>query len=55
VPPLKLGEVMKGSVVGEVVESKAPQFKPGDIVTVRGPAVCHRKKHRRRSTKGAPS
>ena len=43
-PPLKLGEVMKGSIVGEVVESKAPQFKPGDIVTVRAPTPCHRSK-----------
>jgi NADPH:quinone reductase len=30
-PGLELGEVMVGGVVGEVIESRAPGFKPGDI------------------------
>jgi NADPH-dependent curcumin reductase CurA len=32
VPPVKLGEVMVGQTVGEVVESQDPGFKPGDRV-----------------------
>jgi len=31
-PANKLNEVMVGGAVGEVVTSKAPQFKPGDLV-----------------------
>ena len=33
VPPFVLGQVIQSVVVGEVVESKSPDFKPGDIVT----------------------
>jgi NADPH-dependent curcumin reductase CurA len=33
VPPFKLGEPLEGGAVGQVVESRSGQFKPGDIVT----------------------
>lgn len=33
VPPFEIGEVIMSGVVGEVVESRAPEFVPGDIVT----------------------
>jgi NADPH-dependent curcumin reductase CurA len=33
VPPFELGKPMSGSAVGEVVESHAPEFQPGDAVT----------------------
>jgi len=33
--PLEIGEVMRGSVVGQVVESKHKGFAPGDIVECR--------------------
>ena len=33
VPPFEVGEVILSGVVGEVVESRAPEFAPGDIVT----------------------
>jgi NADPH-dependent curcumin reductase CurA len=33
VPPFALGKTMSGGAVGEVVESRAPAFKPGDAVT----------------------
>lgn len=33
VPPFALNEVITGGVVGEVVESRAEAFQPGDIVT----------------------
>jgi NADPH-dependent curcumin reductase CurA len=33
VPPFELGKSMSGGAVGEVVESHAPEFKPGDAVT----------------------
>src|SRR5438270_12010230 len=33
VPPFQLGEPMDGGAVGEVVESKAEGFAPGDLVT----------------------
>jgi NADPH-dependent curcumin reductase CurA len=49
VPPVGLGEVMRAGAVGEVVESKHPEFAPGDAVsgtlgvqtyaTVRGEAL----------------
>src|SRR3569832_752586 len=32
VPPFQLGEPMEGGAVGEVVESKADGFSPGDLV-----------------------
>ncbi|MCW5770734.1 MAG: NADP-dependent oxidoreductase [Rhodospirillaceae bacterium] len=35
VPPVALGAVMTGGTVGEVVESRNPAFKPGDIVEER--------------------
>ena len=33
VPPFELGKVLEGGAVGEVVESRAKEFKPGDTVT----------------------
>ena len=33
--PVEIGEVMEGSVVGEVVRSRHPGFGPGDIVEER--------------------
>ena len=33
VPPFEIGEVIRSGVVGEVVESRAPQFEKGDVVT----------------------
>jgi NADPH-dependent curcumin reductase CurA len=33
VPPFQLGKPLEGSAVGEVVESRAQEFKPGDVVT----------------------
>ena len=33
VPPFELGKAMTGGAVGEVVESRAKEFKPGDTVT----------------------
>jgi NADPH-dependent curcumin reductase CurA len=33
VPPFEVGEVITSGAVGEVVESRAPQFETGDIVT----------------------
>jgi hypothetical protein len=33
VPPFEIGEVISSGVVGEVVESRSPKFRPGDIVT----------------------
>jgi NADPH-dependent curcumin reductase CurA len=33
VPPFEIGEVISSGAVGEVVESRAPGFEPGDIVT----------------------
>jgi NADPH-dependent curcumin reductase CurA len=33
VPPFELGKVLEGGAVGEVIESRAKEFKPGDIVT----------------------
>ena len=35
VPPVPIGGVMEGGTVGEVIESKNPAFKPGDIVEER--------------------
>src|SRR5213593_1374229 len=32
VPPFELGKPLEGGAVGEIVESRATQFKPGDIV-----------------------
>ena len=33
VPPFAIGEVIRSGVVGEVIESRAPGFAAGDIVT----------------------
>ena len=33
VPPFELGKPLEGGAVGEVLESRASQFKPGDAVT----------------------
>ena len=33
VPPFELGEPLDGGAVGEVIESRANEFKPGDAVT----------------------
>ena len=33
VPPFELGEPLDGGAVGEVIESRARKFKPGDAVT----------------------
>src|SRR5689334_1571594 len=31
-PPVAVGDVMEGGTISEVVESRAPEFQPGDIV-----------------------
>ena len=33
VPPFEIGKVLEGGAVGEVIESRAKEFKAGDIVT----------------------
>ena len=33
VPPFEVNEVISSGVIGEIVESSSPAFKPGDIVT----------------------
>jgi NADPH-dependent curcumin reductase CurA len=33
VPPFEIGKALEGGAVGEVVESGAAEFKPGDVVT----------------------
>jgi hypothetical protein len=33
VPPFELGKALEGGAVGEVIESRAREFKPGDTVT----------------------
>src|SRR5881275_1769897 len=33
VPPFELGKPLEGAAVGEVTESRAKEFNPGDIVT----------------------
>ena len=33
VPPFELGQPLEGGAVGEVIESRAKEFKPGDVVT----------------------
>ncbi|MDI3258673.1 MAG: NADP-dependent oxidoreductase [Sinobacteraceae bacterium] len=35
-PPVALGDPMRGAVMGEVVESRAPAFKPGELVMTLG-------------------
>jgi hypothetical protein len=33
VPPFELGKPLNGGAAGDVIESRAPEFKPGDVVT----------------------
>src|ERR1035441_3364011 len=33
VPPFEIGKPLEGGAVGDVIESRAPEFKPGDVVT----------------------
>ena len=33
VPPFKIGRALEGGAIGKVIESRAKEFKPGDIVT----------------------
>src|ERR1051325_8446590 len=33
VEPFEIGQVIKNSAVGEVIESRSPNFKAGDVVT----------------------
>lgn len=33
IEPFEVGQVIKNSAVGEVIESRSPNFKPGDVVT----------------------
>ena len=33
VPPFELGKPLEGGAVGEVIQSRSPQFQPGDAVT----------------------
>lgn len=35
VPPFEIGKVLDGGAVGEVIESRSPEFKAGDVVTSR--------------------
>ena len=57
-PPVQLGDVMVGGTVGEVVESKDPRFKAGDIVGGRSGwqlyATADASTLRRVDTRGAP-
>lgn len=36
IPPVKLDEVMRGGTISEVVESRHPDFKPGDLLRAMG-------------------
>ena len=57
-PPVQLGEVMVGGTVGEVVESRDPRFKQGDIVGSRSGwqlyASADASTLRKVDTRGAP-
>src|SRR5919205_3827364 len=33
VEPFQVGQVIKSAAVGEVIESRSPNFQPGDVVT----------------------
>jgi NADPH-dependent curcumin reductase CurA len=33
VPPFEIGKTLEGSAIGEVIESRAKEFKPSDVVT----------------------
>lgn len=39
--PVPVGGVMEGETIAEIVESRSPQFKPGDIVSGRGGWQSH--------------
>ena len=41
VPPFEIGQALEGGAIGEVIESLAGEFKPGDVVT----AVTGREVH----------
>ena len=57
-PPVQLGDVMVGGTIGEVVESKDPRFKTGDIVGGRAGwqlyAAADAGTLRKINTRGAP-
>ena len=57
-PPVQIGEVMVGGTIAEVVESKTPRFKSGDIVGARGGwqryAAVDAATLRKIDTRGAP-
>jgi NADPH-dependent curcumin reductase CurA len=57
-PPVQLGDVMVGGTIGEVVESKDPRFKSGDIVGGRSGwqlyAIADASTLRKVDTGGAP-
>ncbi len=57
-PPVQLGEVMVGGTIGEVVESKDPRFKKGDVVGGRTGwqlfAIAEATTLRKVDTRGAP-
>ncbi|MEO8008255.1 MAG: NADP-dependent oxidoreductase, partial [Betaproteobacteria bacterium] len=57
-PPVQLGEVMVGGTIGEVVESKDPRFKKGDVVGGRTGwqlfAIAEADALRKIDTRGAP-
>ena len=57
-PPVQLGEVMVGGTIGEVVESKDPRFRKGDIVGGRSGwqlfATAQAQTLRKVDTRGAP-
>ena len=40
VPPVQLGEVMRASTVGQVVESNNPDYAPGDFVSLSGGTIA---------------
>src|SRR5215216_1108986 len=33
IEPFQVGQVIKSAAVGEIVESRSPNFKPGDVIT----------------------
>lgn len=57
-PPVQLGEVMIGGTIGEVIESKDPRFKTGDVVSGRSGwqlfATVPAQTLRKVDTRGAP-
>lgn len=59
VPPFEVGQPLSGSVIGEVVESRAPQFKTGEVVIGHFPwqkeFVAHEKAAQKIDTALAPA